>query len=458
MEHTTTIRTELEQFMAREDLSIIQFCEMADVETETVHAILGKKMPFSVEQLDRVTYGMRLNPGHFYEHYIEEYLVESLPDCRHIKPFLYRCEELGKLECIRQTSYLWLDNTNYAPLLFEVAEDFFIHDKHAAAALLYKNIVKREGGRRSERLALCQYRLFILGLGPDKEQNVDAANRVFPLLDQLDDIDRLDALRELAIAYIQRKLWDLAKDLAQDMDDEANFQYLLMHQPNMVNQEPLKKPQRPMFFYMAYSNYLRANICEAQGDYKQALQYTYAYADLSWVKETDEETQYWLNKCKEWARSSICLYKMLTGDVSAILDYVTCIEASQTELIPGLFKIVRAANQQDIKVDYFLKKFETDITAFMAREKAIVTYTHKITPDLYILFLHELAHYYLSRGAFDLGFSYLIDGLDKSLEVDNKSYTIKCIGLYERFRLFASRETDAEYKRLMTGMYLKDDE
>ncbi|MGW8958680.1 tetratricopeptide repeat protein [Paenibacillus sp. NPDC055715] len=458
MEHTTTIRTELEQFMAREGLSITQFCEMADVETETVDAILGKKMPFSVEQLDRVTYGMGLNPGHFYEHYIKEYLVEVVPDWRYIKPFLYRCEELDKLDCIRQTSLLGLDNKTYAPLLFEVAEDFFIHDKHAAAALLYRNIVKREGGRRSERLALCQYRLFILGLGPNKQKNVDAANRVFSLLDQLDDIDRLDALRELAIAYSQRELWDLAKDLAQDMDDEANIQYLLMHQPNKVNQEPLKKPQRPMFFYMAYSNYLRANICEAQGSYKQALQYTYAYANLSWVKETDEETQYWLNKCKEWARSGIFLYKMLSGDVSAILDYVTCIEASQTELMSGLFKIVRAANQQDIKVDYFLNKFETDITAFMAREKAIVTYTHKITPDLYILFLYELAHYYLSRGAFDVGFQYLIDGLEKAFEVDNKSCIINYIGLYEHSRLFASRETDAEYTRLMTGMYLKDDD
>lgn len=443
--------------MAGEDLSITQFCEMADVEAETVHAILGKKMPFSVEQLDRVTYGMRLNPGHFYGHYIEEYWVEAVPHWRNIKPFLYRCEELNKLDCIQQISYLELNSTAYAPLLFEVAEDFFKHDKHAAAVLLYKNIVKREGGRRSERLALCQYRLFILGLGPDKEQNVYAANRVFPLLDQLDDIDRLDALRELTNAYIHRKLWDLAKDLAQDMDDEANIQYLLMHQPNKVNQEPLKKPQRPMFFYMAYSNYLRANICEAQGNYKQALQYTYAYADLSWVKETDEETQYWLNKCKAWARSSLFLYKMLTGDASAILDYVKCIEASPTGLMPGLFKIVRVANQQDIKVDYFLKKFDTDIAAFIVREKDIVTYTHKITPDLYVLFLYELAHYYLSRGAFDVGFQYLIDGMEKAFEVDNKSCIINYIGLYEHSRLFASRETDAEYKRLMDGMYLNDD-
>lgn len=97
--------------MAGEDLSITQFCEMADVEAETVHAILGKKMPFSVEQLDRVTYGMRLNPGHFYGHYIEEYWVEAVPHWRNIKPFLYRCEELNKLDCIQQISYLELNST-----------------------------------------------------------------------------------------------------------------------------------------------------------------------------------------------------------------------------------------------------------------------------------------------------------------------------------------------------------
>ncbi|MMZ68621.1 hypothetical protein D1872_313280 [compost metagenome] len=54
-----------------------------------------------------------------------------------------------------------------------------------------------------------------------------------------------------------------------------------------------KKTGRPLFFYLAYSSLLRAEVSEGRNDYKLALHYTNEYADLSWVQETDEETLHW---------------------------------------------------------------------------------------------------------------------------------------------------------------------
>jgi hypothetical protein len=64
----------------------------------------------------------------------------------------------------------------------------------------------------------------------------------------------------------------------------------------------------------------------------------------------------------------------------------------------------------------------------------------------------------LSRGVFDHGFEYLIDSLEKSVEINSATYTVRCVGLFERFKVFSSRETRPEYKNLIEEIYRKNDE
>ncbi|GIO88180.1 hypothetical protein J25TS5_51120 [Paenibacillus faecis] len=47
----------------------------------------------SIEQLDLITEAMGLAKGYFYDQYFKEVLVESVPNWRKIKPFLYGCAE-----------------------------------------------------------------------------------------------------------------------------------------------------------------------------------------------------------------------------------------------------------------------------------------------------------------------------------------------------------------------------
>lgn len=115
---------------------------------------------------------MKLAPGHFYEMYIDECFVHAAPDWRRLGPFLHRCAELDKLDCIEEVVRLMMDNLSYIPLLFEVAEEFYHEGKWKPATLLYETIAESEKMQDSERLALCQYRLFKLGLTNDQRRNV----------------------------------------------------------------------------------------------------------------------------------------------------------------------------------------------------------------------------------------------------------------------------------------------
>ncbi|SPY16036.1 helix-turn-helix domain-containing protein [Paenibacillus polymyxa] len=119
---------------------------------------------------------------------------------------------------------------------------------------------------------------------------------------------------------------------------------------------------------IAYADLLCASVCEARGDYQQALQYTYAYADLDWVKEDDEDTKHWMNLFSQWAEGNTYVYKLLSGDINVLHDYVEYIvatsETNENEKISKLLNVIIAANQYSIDVDDILKRFETLIGTF----------------------------------------------------------------------------------------------
>ncbi|MNO65340.1 hypothetical protein D3C76_560940 [compost metagenome] len=162
MNQTTTILTELSDFMIRESLNISQLSKLAGLNSGTVSSMINGRKVMSVEQLDRLTALMGLAEGFLYEEYVRDYLTEASPNWRRIRPFLYRCAELGKLGCIQQTVDFLMDNLMYSSPLFEVAEDFYGSNKQDAAVLLYEVIAESEQKQHSERLAICQYRLFMI--------------------------------------------------------------------------------------------------------------------------------------------------------------------------------------------------------------------------------------------------------------------------------------------------------
>lgn len=76
----------------------------------------------------------------------------------------------------------------YSTTLFELAEELFGSGNYKAAEILYENVAMSERKQYSERLALCQYRLFKIRIGKDQLSNFRLACQFEPYVELMDEI------------------------------------------------------------------------------------------------------------------------------------------------------------------------------------------------------------------------------------------------------------------------------
>lgn len=444
---TTTIPTILNEYMNREGLNLSQFAKQTGVNVGSLSYILNGNRTLSIEQLDLITEAMGLAKGYFYDQYFKEVLVESVPNWRKIKPFLYGCARIGNLDSIEKTVQLLLDNLMYSPLLFETAEDFYKAGKKEAAIILYDNVALSEKSQHSERLALCQYRLFMCKLEQDQERNYRAAIQFELFVDKLDEYDQLDALKDLANTYRSLRRWDKVEEMAERLKDKAGFQYQKGFKFSSDHQ-----PVRPLFTYLAYSYLLLGSVWEVRENYEIALQYVDLYAKLDWVKEDDPETQQWKDKFKKWAEMNRVVTKLSSGDFSVLPAYISSIELNGDEAFLSLLNIIEAANRYNFNVDDVFHSI--DIPSITEKDyNTNEAYTSQFIIERLARFFYELACYYLKKGESNYGFSFLIKSLQKSTLINEKTCIIKCVGLFESFREYCDHETILAYQKLIAEVY-----
>lgn len=450
MIYTTTIRSELEGFIEREGLNLSQLGRRAGLNAGTVSSLVKGSRVLAVDQLDRITRVLGMPEGYYYEHYIQECIVETVPNWRRIRPFLFRCAELDCLNCIRQSVQLLLDNLTYSPLLFEVAEEFFNTGKSKAAAILYESVAASERRQHSERLAFCQYRLFMLRLGDNQENNLQAAIQFEPFVDRLDELDQLDALRELGNTYKSLQRWDKVDVIAAELGTKAKIQLRLASQPGVKREGYDKKLKRPLFVYLAFSNLLRGGVCDARGAYEEALEYAYKYADLSWVSARDEETLRWVKLFEGWAKANIFVCKLMIGDDNVIAEYAEFIDQDEEEMLIGILNITKAANRFNYNIDVILEKFKPRLIPYLSlQSESVGMYTPQIIDEESTECCYQLAYYYLWNRGHLAGFRYLLAGLEKSDFINNEIRLLSFVRLFEHFREYASFDIQQQYQNLM---------
>ncbi|KZE66699.1 DNA-binding protein [Paenibacillus jamilae] len=460
MKHTPTIRAELDSYLQQKGLSLAQFGQLAGMNRGIISAIVSGNKSMSVNQLDRITEAMGLPEGEFYDLFIDNFIIDHPPNMRRIEPFLFRCAELDRLDEIRRVVGAIMDNLLYSPKLFEIAEGLLEQGRLEAALILYEGVAETERYQHSERLAVCQYRIFTIQIGDDQSQNLKAATLFEPFVERLDEIDQLDALKDLANVYRSLRKWDKVEEIAKLMRAKAEIQYNLKHEhKSRKHTECTDKLNRPLFVYISYADLLCAGVYEAQGDYHQALQYTYAYANLDWVKETDEDTQHWIGLFKHWSKANIIVNKLLSGDIEVLQDYIEYIDAvediNQEDKVIQLLNIMIAANRYNIDVSNIIKRFEADIVS-LSQHSPSNMYTQQVVPDYFAWCGYELAHYYLHRNSYDDGFKHLMYSMVSYHTLNNETYFINCMGLFLHFREHATPEIKANFLNLIEKVWMNN--
>ncbi|MCM3173691.1 MULTISPECIES: transcriptional regulator [unclassified Paenibacillus] len=451
MQSTTTIRDHLESYLKREQMSISFFSDTSGINSGTLSNILNKNRPIAMQQLDRITAAMRLGEGHFYELYIDECFVHATPDWRRLGPFLHRCADLGKLNCIEEVIRLMMDNLSYIPLLFEVAEEFYRDGKFEPAILLYETIAESEKMQHSERLALCQYRLFKLGLSKDQQRNLIIAAQFEYYVDRLDERYQLDALNELINAFGALHRWNKVQELSEKLRVKATIHYELNGR---------KKPEetkRPIIFYILYSYLAAGSACYHLKDYDQALEYVSLYAVNNWVKECNDEEALVITQFQEWAEANRYIYRLMAGQFEVLPDYLNYISTRENEIFPALCDIVKAANRYNGNIDFVLEQYESYFT-YQEQSNRIGKVSKQVTDDRYVRLLADLGAYYLKRDEFQKGLDFVINSLKFSLEICSGRAMLRGVGLFEQYRDFATDTAKQQYKIIISEVQKLNEE
>ncbi|WP_188541448.1 helix-turn-helix domain-containing protein [Paenibacillus segetis] len=452
-----TIRAELENYLKKNGITINQFSEVSGVNSGTISNIINGNRPVAMQQLDRITEGMGLAEGSFYELYVEECFYQSALNWRRLGPLIFRCAELDKLDSIKQVVGVLMDNLSYAPALFETAEALFKQEKYTAAAILYESVAESEKYQHSERLALCQYRLFKIALCEDQEINLKAAVQFESFVNRLDEVDQLDALKDLANTYTSLRRMDKVEELAKEMGHKATILYKYRCEKDR-KKEFFKEPTRPLFLYISYSNVLCTVAYGTRGEYDQALYYASLYADMSWVQENTDEAKQIISQFEGWSTANRYLYLLMKGNFDVLQEYIAHIEQQDEEVLPALYKIFQAANRYCWNVDDIILRFESNIELFKRQHGGTSTYNPQVTDDRYARFIIELSYYYLSKKEYDIGIDYLLYILEISSIINNEACLIRCVGLFEQYRSKSSFEAIQRYQNLISEVQRRNDE
>ncbi|WP_433750049.1 helix-turn-helix domain-containing protein [Paenibacillus amylolyticus] len=445
MEPANSIREKLTHFIDKNSMTLSRFSEVSGINTGTISRILHGNRPISVSQLIAISSGMGVAADHFFADYVEECFAYSV-SMRRIRPFILRSAELNRLDCIEQILHRLLDDLDYATELFEMAEQLFEQNQRSAAALLYKSVSEVEKYQHSERLAMCQYRLFLIGQGENLEENLKAAILFEPYVDRLDEGYQLDALKHLIHVFMAVHKWNKVNALCHKMLLLAQIQYEANNNRKRKNHE-MKRTERPLYFYILYSWLIQSTVYEEHRDYVRALDFVKLYADgQRWVKEDDEESRRILKQFEEWAVANTYLYRLMSGEVEVIPDYADYVEGRKDEIFMALRYIVQAANKFGVNIDAILDRF-SDYIPLRTYKTEFGEYNHSIMGESYAQFLSDLGVYNLTKHRQD-AINLILEGLHFSVKINSDRNIITCMTLFEEYRDQADSVAKQKFKLL----------
>ncbi|WP_339304605.1 hypothetical protein [Paenibacillus sp. FSL R5-0519] len=443
----SNIRSCIEDYLKNERYKLQQFSELADINVGTLSAIIKGSRLMSMNQLDQITSAMGLEQGYYYDMYGVECFIDSAPHWRRLEPFIYRCAELDKLDIIQKVITHVTDDHSYIDELFEIAEDLYNKGMKQAALILYECVSECEKYQHSERLAMCQYRIFLININLKKFDNLNAAIRLEVYVEKLNEEIQLDAIKELANVYSTMHLWEKVYSLAEELEKKTDALLRFKSQGKAKRRVTVY----PLITYKAYASLLKASVFEARKEYAMALKYTDIYERVVDISDPSEEEGVMIAKFKRWAQGNRITINLMSGNQEFILDYLNYLELYSEETLTAFINIIEVANEQSLKIEFDLDEYEDKIKRFYLDRGC----NSRIITHRYMLFNFELAKYKCNRQDYQNGIDIILYNLSLSTFNQDDHMTVKCVDLYGAYRQQASLSQQETYSQLFKTINIK---
>ncbi len=454
MEMTMTLRSEIERGIAGMGMNFSEFGEWSGINRGIFSAILNSNppKPISLNQLERIGKALGHEEGWMFELYIEECFYDGRPNRRRVEPFLIRSAELDRIDCIEKVLSRLLEDLKQLEMIFEIGEALYTSGKIKESAVFYQCIVQNEKYHQSERLAVSHYRLFRAALGEDNERNLRAAIEFEPFCDKLPDHHRLDGLMRLFDVYFTLENLDRAEHYSNELIDFSNNIYMY-HKRRFEKERNLSvwHSEKPLIVYYGYGFLSKEAVLFKRGDFAQALEYNKRYEDLSDFVALTEDGQKEVEKFSFFAKQNKMHIELLLGtDTKTSLEIcVEFLESNPLETLVSILIILKAANLHKLKIDHILNRFEKKI------EESVFESSHykKINQlNRYEEICYETAVYFFDNENYENAHFYLLKALDIAIKISDKDMFMKCIPLFEKKRVVASKFQEKEYANLIRGV------
>lgn len=442
----SNIRSYIEDYLKNEGYKLQQFSGIADINVGTLSAIIRGTRLISMNQLDQIASAMGLEQGCFYDMYGVECFIESAPHWRRLEPFIYRCAELGKLDSIQQVITHVTDDHSYIDELFKVADDLYNKGMKQVALILYQCVSECEKYQHSERLAMCQYRIFLININLKKFDNLNAAIRLEVYVEKLNEEVQLDAITELANVYSTMHLWEKVYSLAEELErkSDALLRFKSRGRTKRITNYPL-------ITYKAYASLLKASVFKERKEYAMALKYTDMYERIVDIPDPSEEERVMIAKFKRWAQGNRITINLMSGNQDFMQEYLNYLQAYSEETLTAFINILEVANEQSLKIEFDLEIYENKIKRFYLDEGC----NSRVITHRYMLFNYELAKYKCNRQDYQNGIDIILYNLSLSTLNQDDHMTVKCIDLYGTYRQQASLSQQETYSQLIKTIYTK---
>jgi transcriptional regulator with XRE-family HTH domain len=362
-----SLRSEIEHHIKKHGYTLRKLSELTGINQGHLSAILNRNPPraITIRQLDALAAAFGQVPGWLYELYEEECFSDGKVSRPRLVPYLIRCAEIGRQDCIESIVSKLLENPKHVSILFSVAEQLFETGKRKEAVPFYQLVIDNEKDSHDDCFVLAHYRLFQTLQGTNAEEHWEAVIRFDPYRKRLPEQYQLDALLKLANVCFMVQKWNQVEKYADELRALATAVYEdeLRRRKSSKECEPLKT-ERHLVVYYGQGFLAKGVALQMQGRYEEAKKYVQGYADLGWFQLLDETGQREVEKFRIWAKANLYTLDLLMGNIDILPEYVDFLINHPAEIPAGLLTIMESASKYDFSIDHILEHFSEEINHF----------------------------------------------------------------------------------------------
>ncbi|WP_309599587.1 helix-turn-helix transcriptional regulator [Paenibacillus tyrfis] len=333
-----SLRWEIEDQMKLHGYNINQLAELTGINPGNLSmALNGISRSMTINQLDALGKLFGKVPGWLYELYTEECISEEKLSRPRLVPYLVRCAEVGRNDCIDAVVSRILESPKNVNIIFSAAEKLFHKGKHKESERLYEDVVSAVKDSFSEMLSMSHYRLFAISIqSTDAEKNWKAVIRFDPFRNRLPENHQLDALFQLARVCFSLKKWSEVEEYASELEVLST---------TLCSEEKLVPKRHPVYYYGMGLLY-KAAIAEERGLYELSKKYVHIYANLEWSEPLDESGQKEVKQFEIWGKANLYTLEVLSGNEGIINEYADYLASLNrlNDVVMGLIAIMKSAN------------------------------------------------------------------------------------------------------------------